>query len=104
MEEKWSHQQEAMFLTSSLSTGGGLTFIGDLDRYFKAFDSSSGEILWQTRLSSALHGFPITYKSDGKQFVSVTSGMGVFRALTSTVSPEIYQPDGGNAIYVFELP
>jgi alcohol dehydrogenase (cytochrome c) len=104
MKEKWSHQQEAMFLTSSLSTAGGLTFIGDLDRYFKAFDSSSGKILWQTRLSSALHGFPITYKSQGKQFVSVTSGMGVFRALTSTVSPNIYQPDGGNAIYVFELP
>ena len=104
LEEQWSHQQEAMFLTSSLSTGGGLTFVGDLDRHFKAFDSSSGKVLWQTRLGSAPHGFPITYGSGGKQFVSVTSGMGVFRALTSTVSPEIYQPEGGNAIYVFELP
>jgi len=29
--------------------------------------------------------------------------MGVFRALTSLISPQIYQPDNGNAIYVFEL-
>ena len=31
------------------------------------------------------------------------SGMGVFRALTSNISPDIYQPEGGNTIYVFEL-
>jgi hypothetical protein len=29
--------------------------------------------------------------------------LGVFRALTAVVSPEIYQPEGGNALYVFEL-
>ena len=103
MKIKWSHEQEAMFLTSSLTTDGGITFIGDLDRYLNAFDSNSGELIWKTRLSSALHGFPITYSIDNKQYVAVTTGMGVFRALTSLVSPQIYQPDNGNAIYVFEL-
>ena len=104
MAEKWSHLQEAMFLTSALTTAGKLIFIGDLDRYFKAFDSETGAVVWQTRLPAALHGFPITYSVNGRQFVSVSAGMGVFRALTATVSPEIYQPSGGNAIFVFELP
>ena len=103
MKVNWIHEQEAMFLTSSLSTGGGLTFIGDLDRYFKAFNSKTGEVLWKTRLGSALHGFPITYSIGKKQYVAITSGMGVFRALTATISPDIYQPENGNAIYVFEL-
>ena len=104
INEKWAYQQPAMFLTSALTTGGKLVFIGDLDRYFNAFDTETGRLLWQTRLPTALHGFPITYAVDGRQFIAVTTGMGVFRALTATASPDIYQPEGGNALYVFELP
>jgi len=29
--------------------------------------------------------------------------MGVFRAMTAVVSPDIYQPPTGQALYVFEL-
>jgi hypothetical protein len=30
--------------------------------------------------------------------------MGVFKLMTARQSPDIYQPPGGNALYVFELP
>jgi alcohol dehydrogenase (cytochrome c) len=103
LETRWSHEQRAMFLTSALTTGGGLTFVGDLDRWFKAFDTDTGRMLGQTRLGAPLHGFPVSYAADGKQYVAVTTGMGVFKLMTAQQSPDIYQPSGGNAIYVFEL-
>jgi alcohol dehydrogenase (cytochrome c) len=103
MAESWVHEQRAMFLTGALTTGGGLVFIGDLDRYFKAFDVKTGELLWQTRLGAPLHGYPISYAVDGKQYIAVPTGIGVFRAMTAVVSPEIYQPTGGEALYVFEV-
>ena len=93
-----------MFLTSVLTTAGGLAFVGDLDRYFKAFDSDTGKELWQVtagraaaRLSRELLG------RTGEQYVAVTTGMGVFKLMTAQQAPDIYQPSGGNAIYVFEL-
>ena len=105
MEERWSHEQRAPFLTSALTTAGGLVFAGDGARYYRAYDVETGDVLWETRLAAAAHGFPITYEAGGRQFIAVPASAGsVFRTLTANLSPEIYQPEGGNGIYVFALP
>ena len=105
MEELWSREQRAAFLTSTLTTAGGLVFAGDADRYYRAFDIRTGDVLWETRLGAAAHGYPITYEVAGRQFIAVPASLpGVLRGLAVQLSPEIYLPEGGNALYVFALP
>jgi len=99
----WSHEQVAMFMTGVLTTTSGLAFVGDLDRYFKAFDVDSGKVLWQTRLAAPTHGYPISYAVNGRQYIAVPTGMGVFRAMTAVMSPQIHQPANGQALYVFAI-
>lgn len=102
----WSYRQRAPVTSSTLPTGGGLVFVGTLDRRFIAFDDETGEILWQSgALSNALESFPITYEADGRQFVAIVanwaSGLGRLASLT----PEVKLPSSNPAmVYVFALP
>jgi quinoprotein glucose dehydrogenase len=59
-------------------TGGGLLFIGasDFDRKFRAYDKSTGELLWETTLPFSGNATPATYSTHGRQYVVIAAGGG----------------------------
>jgi hypothetical protein len=60
-------------LGGSIATAGGLVFIGATnDSRFRAFDSRTGRLLWETRLEASGHTSPMTYMGrDGRQYVAL---------------------------------
>jgi alcohol dehydrogenase (cytochrome c) len=107
MKELWTRDQRAPYLTGVITTAGGVGFVGDLDRTFRAFDLKTGETLWQARLATTVMGYPVTFTAGGRQYVAVTtgaSGGGSPRVVPRTILPDVKMPGTGNALYVFALP
>ena len=57
-----------------LATSGGLVFAGEGNGWFKAFNSSTGKLLWQFQAGAGVNAPPSSYVVDGKQYIVVGSG------------------------------
>jgi alcohol dehydrogenase (cytochrome c) len=109
----WSFDQVAPLTTSVLATGGGLVFSGDLEPSVKAFDDTSGELLWRTPLDDLPSSSLVTYSVNDRQFISVVVGLtnNHVRDLKRTYdevrakseTPTIDPPVGGAAVWTFAL-
>jgi quinoprotein glucose dehydrogenase len=58
---------------------------GTMDSMFRAFDSASGNVVWEHKLNAGGFATPCTYEVNGKQYVAVAATGG---RETSTVSDE----------------
>ena len=106
MKEMWSWQQRAPFLSAVLSTGGGVAFVGDFNRSFKAVDVKTGKVIWQTRLGNTVQGYPVSFSLDGKQYIAVTTGLGGGspQQKPTALLDEVHRPATGHQLYIFGLP
>jgi quinoprotein glucose dehydrogenase len=58
-------------------TAGGLVFIAATqDAKFRAFDKSTGQLLWETTLPAAGYATPSTFAIRGRQYVVIAAGGG----------------------------
>lgn len=59
-------------------TAGGLLFIAatNYDKKFRAFDKSTGKLLWDTTLPFSGNATPATYSVNGRQYVVIAAGGG----------------------------
>lgn len=100
----WDIAQRSPLASSVLATAGGVAFVGSRDRWFKALDSSTGETLWQTRLSDTPNSTPITFAVGRRQFVAVVTGGGTYQdGFVAQLTPEIEPSIGDPTLWVFEV-
>ncbi len=89
----WQNKVEQPMMGGALSTAGGLTFTGEGNGNFNAYESKTGKLLWQFNAGAGCNSAPMTFEFEGEQFVAVACG-GNF---------QISYPLG-DAVMVFGLP
>ena len=58
-------------------SAGGVLFIGATkDKAFRAFNTDTGELLWETELPAGGYATPATYAVNGRQYVVIAAGGG----------------------------
>lgn len=98
-QEVWRVPLKGIWNGGVVTTSSGLVFEGTADGKFMVLDADNGKILWEVNIGSGIIGSPITYKLDGKQYVSIAAGWGGAAGLSSKFTEEIYP----GTVYTFAL-
>jgi len=85
----------ALNMGGPMLTASGLIFVGATnDNRFRAFETKTGKLLWETELEASGHTIPMTFLGkDGRQYIVIAAGGGSF-----------IQSPRGSKIVAFALP
>jgi alcohol dehydrogenase (cytochrome c) len=89
----WQNKVPQPMMGGALATAGGLTFTGEGNGNFNAYDSKTGKLLWQFNGGAGCNSAPMSFSQGGEQFIAVACG-GNF---------QISYPLG-DAVLIFGLP
>jgi len=76
-ETKWEFRVHTPPWCGVLSTAGNVVFSGTMEGDFFALDAVSGKLLWRIETGGAIWANPISYLSEGKQYIVVSAGSSV---------------------------
>lgn len=71
---RWKVKTQQPMIGGILATAGGVLFTGEGNGLFKAYDSASGELLWQDKAEAGVNAPPASYNVDGTQYIVVGAG------------------------------
>ena len=100
-ETKWKVPVTNTVLSAGmLATDGGLVFTGRVNGEFIALDEATGQEVWKFKTGSGINSPPITYTHNGRQYVTVLSGIGGVLNRVMKVADRV--PTGGS-VWTFAL-
>lgn len=70
----WKVKTQQPMIGGILATGGGLVFTGEGNGLFKAYNSTSGELMWQDKANAGVNAPPSSYNVAGDQYIVVAAG------------------------------
>lgn len=75
-KERWRVDLPGSWPAGAMTTAGGLVFQGRMDGKFVAYDAANGKEVWSFQTESPIVGAPISYRVNGKQYITVITGAG----------------------------
>ena len=71
---RWKVKTPQPMIGGIMATAGGLVFTGEGNGQFKAYDSKTGNVLWNFQAGAGVNAPPASYTVDGKQYIVVGAG------------------------------
>ncbi|HYN53546.1 MAG TPA: PQQ-binding-like beta-propeller repeat protein [Methylotenera sp.] len=87
---QWQLKTEQPLIGGLLVTESGLLFVGEGDGHFNAYNSHTGDLLWQAKVDAGVNAPPISYEIDGVQYVAVAAGGNAIFGYTAGDSVVVY--------------